>query len=75
MPGKAPHAPSITRLGVTCFRLSAIDGAAIRLAGLTPAMAAFAPPRETRRARFQRQVTAMDRVIREALAPRSAIAS
>jgi hypothetical protein len=78
--GKAAREPSITRLGVTCFRLVALDKgtlgfATIQLASSTSAMAAFTWPRETRRERFQHQVTAMDRVIRETLALRPVLAS
>jgi len=76
--GKAPRAPSITPLGVTCFRLVALDNgtlgfAARRLATLTVAMAAFARPRETRREQPQR-MTAMDRIIRQTLALHTAAA-
>lgn len=77
---KAPRDPSITPLGVTCFRLVALhDGelgfAARRLATLTVAMVAFARPRESRREQYPQRVTAMDRIIRETLARHTVAAS
>lgn len=71
--GYAPRDLGITQLGITCFRLVALDDAAhsfapIPLASMTAAMAAFAWPREGWRERYPRRVTAMDRAIRNTLA-------
>lgn len=77
---KAPRDPSITRLGVTCFRLVALPNgelgfAARRLATLTTAMVPFARPRKTLREQHPQRVTAMDRIIRQTLARHIAAAS
>jgi hypothetical protein len=77
---KAPRDPSITPLGVSCFRLVALhDGtlgfAKVRLASANAATAAFVPPREPRRERNPQRVAAMDRIIRETLARHTTPAS
>src|SRR5512140_554381 len=76
---KAPRDPSITPLGVTCFRLVALPVgtpgfAPRRLATLTVAMAAFARPPEPRREQHPQRVSAMDRIIRQTLALHTAAA-